>query len=371
MASELLDTAKEFLFPGRFVQRSITPLDAGLTPNDRLEELRASFTESLADPEDVLLGLDGDVLATNEDELVAFTRAGERRLVARFTGSAGPLAAESTGSVLVGVTGVGVVRVDPHSAKTQPLCGEADGVPLRCPTDLTVASDGTIFCTDGSTAHQGDDWVHDLMQQQSLGRLVSIDPDTGRASTLRTGLGYASGVTLSQDESRIVLCEAWRHRVTSLPRKGAGADEVLRDNLPGYPGRISTAPDGTYWLAVFALRTQLVDFVLTQRDYVTEMMRTIDPDYWIRPALRSLDSGLEPLQGGQIRKLGVIKPWAPPRSYGLAVRLDVNGDPLESLHSRGGGTRHGVTSVHQVGDELAVCVRGGRQVLVARDEELR
>lgn len=122
---------------------------------------------------------------------------------------------------------------------------------------------------------------------------------------------------------------------------------------------------------MFALRTQLVEFVLTQRDYVEEMVRTIEPDYWIRPALRGLNSGLEPLQGGQIRKLGEIKPWAPPRSYGLVARLDEDGYPHTSLHSRGGGSRHGVTSARQHGDRLFVAVRGGDQVLITEAGDRR
>lgn len=123
---------------------------------------------------------------------------------------------------------------------------------------------------------------------------------------LAGGLAYASGVSLTPGQDALVVYEAWAHRVRLYPLAG-GAGRILRENLPGYPGRINPAPGG-YWLAMFALRTQLVEFVLTQRDYVEEMMRTIEPDYWIRPALRGLDSGLEPLQGGQIRKLGVIKP---------------------------------------------------------------
>ena len=183
---------------------------------------------------------------------------------------------------------------------------------------------------------------------------------------MRSGLAYPSGVSLSIDETHLVVCEAWVHRVSKFDRDGRTSRHSAK-NFPGYPGRISTAEDGSYWLAVFALRTQLVDFVLGQRDYVAEMMATIEPDYWIRPALRSLNSGLEPLQGGQIRKLGVVKPWAPPRSYGLAVHLDGEGHPIASWHSRGGGARHGVTSVQQVGTSLALVIRGGRQVVITSE----
>lgn len=370
MASELAATVKEFLFPGRFVRRSIAPLDAGLTPNDRLERLQAPFNAALQEPEDVLVTSDRRVVVSDLDQLLVFDRESEQRDAIALPGRAGPLAMEPGGTLLVGVADQGVLRVDLETGGVRPLTTAVGSDPLHCPTDLTIASDGIVYCTDGSTAHSGDEWVHDLMEQNSLGRLVRIDPGTGSATLLRDGLGYASGVTLSADGSRLVLCEAWNHRITSIPRDGDGEEVLLRDNFPGYPGRISTASDGSYWLAVFAMRTQLVDFVLTQRDYVEEMMRTIDPDYWIRPALRSLNSGLEPLQGGQIRKLGVIKPWAPPRSYGLAVRLDPHGYPIESLHSRGGGTRHGVTTVREQDGDVAICVRGGRQVLVADKEGL-
>jgi hypothetical protein len=94
------------------------------------------------------------------------------------------------------------------------------------------------------------------------------------------------------------------------------------------------------------------------------MMRTIDPDYWIRPALHSLDSPLEPLQGGAIKKLGVKKPWAPPRSYGMVLRLDGDGEILASLQSPADGTRHGISSVRQQGDIVYIAAQGGDTILV-------
>ena len=50
-------------------------------------------------------------------------------------------------------------------------------------------------------------------------------------------------------------------------------------------------------------------------------MAEIDPEYWIAPKLKSGQSFLEPMQGAHIKTMGVIKPWAPPRSYGLVIRL--------------------------------------------------
>ena len=349
---EALQLVREFLFPGRHTGTSIPPLDGGLTPNDALAGL-ATVAE-LTEPDDVLLG-DGDLYVTSGATLLRLSE-GDRAVVASFDGEAGALARAADGRVLVCVAGTGVVAVDPGGT-TSVVVDEA-----RCPTDLAVADDGTLYVTDGSTRHHGQDWVHDLMERNALGRLLRHDP-SGTTTVVADGLAYPSGVTVD-GAGELVVCEAWTHRISRFGQDGRRT--VLRDNFPGYPGRISRAPDGGYWLAVFALRTQLVEFVLTQRDYVGEMMRTIEPDYWIRPALRGLNNGLEPLQGGQIRKLGVIKPWAPPRSYGLVARLDEEGHAVSSMHSRGGGDRHGVTSARQYGDRLLLAVRGGDRVLEAR-----
>ena len=88
---------------------------------------------------------------------------------------------------------------------------------------------------------------------------------------------------------------------------------------------MAPAPDGGYWLTAFTLRTQLVEFVLRETAYRERMMKEIDPRYWIAPALTSGNTFLEPMQGAQLKTMGIIKPWAPPRSYGLVMRLDADG----------------------------------------------
>ena len=77
--------------------------------------------------------------------------------------------------------------------------------------------------------------------------------------------------------------------------------------------------------AVRTARTQLVEFVLREPAYRRRMMAEIDPAYWVAPRLRSGLSFKEPMQGAHIKTMGVIKPWAPPRSYGLVIRLGADG----------------------------------------------
>jgi len=317
------------------------------------------------EPEDALVGPDGHLYVTSGNTVIRFSGPdfGLREVLATADGETGAMALDPDGRLLVCVAGVGVLRIG-LSGSTEVVCDKAEGGPVHCPTALAVAKDGTTYVTDGSTRHQGQRWVYDLMEQNSLGRLICVDSTRRDARVLEGALRYPSGIALTESEDAIILSEAWAHRIKRHGLNHSSADGVLRDNLPGYPGRLAPASDGQLWLAMFALRTQLVDFVLTQRDYVKAMMENIEPEYWIRPALSGLNSGLEPLQGGQVRKLGVIKPWAPPRSYGLVVKLEEDGHPVLSMHSRGGGKRHGVTSARQSDCRLTVAVRGGNQVLI-------
>ena len=364
--SDTLHLIRDFLLPGRYERPSIPPLDGGLAANDALDGFATLTTEPVAEPDDVLVGLDDSVYLTSGRQVLRVV-GGAVETVATLPGDAGAMALDAVGSLLVCVAGAGLFRVDTDGGESRLVTDRgSDGRPLHCLTAVTVAADGSVYLTDGSTLHSGPDWVRDLMERNAAGRLLQLDGDGGTAQVLRDGLAYPHGVALSHDGSALLVTEAWRHRIVRIPLVGGGTLQPVTGALPGYPARITAVDDGTYWVAFLALRTQLVEFVLTQPDFVAEMMRTIDPDYWIRPALRTLNSGLEPLQGGQVIKLGVLKPWAPPRSYGLVARFDADGDPVESFHSRPGGRHHGVTSVRQYGDRLLMAARGSDQVLTTK-----
>jgi hypothetical protein len=138
----------------------------------------------------------------------------------------------------------------------------------------------------------------------------------------------------------------------------------VMQNLPGYPGRLARFGSG-YCLTMFALRTQLVDFVLTEDSYRRKMIERIDPAFWIAPALRSHGHYLEPVQGGGLRKHGSLKAWAPPRSYGLVAFLDDEFEPESSLHSRVGGTCHGITGVATDSHSVFVTSKGNGKIVLA------
>ena len=105
------------------------------------------------------------------------------------------------------------------------------------------------------------------------------------------------------------------------------------------------------------------------------MMAEIDPAYWIAPKLHSGQSFLEPMQGAHIKTMGVVKPWAPPRSYGLVIRLNPDGMPLYAVHSRVDGVNHGVVAAVELDGSLFAIAKGPGRLLRAPlsmiEEELR
>jgi hypothetical protein len=142
-----------------------------------------------------------------------------------------------------------------------------------------------------------------------------------------------------------------------------GARRAVLDNLPVYPSRLAQAGSSGFWLTAFAARTQLVEFVLRENAYRRRMMAEIDPEYWIAPKLKSGQSFLEPMQGAHIKTMGVVKPWAPPRSYGLIIRLSATGVPLYALHSRVDGVNHGIVAAVEMEGALFAIAKGPGRLL--------
>ena len=236
---------------------------------------------------------------------------------------------------------------------------------------LAPGAAGTLVATDGSTARPCGQWVYDLMERGRTGRVLVLDIASGRIRTIASGLHYAFGACAAGDG--IFVSESWQHRVIAIAPDGSR--RAVLDNLPVYPSRLVPSASGGFWLTAFAARTQLVEFVLRENAYRRRMMAEIDPEYWIAPKLRSGQSFLEPMQGAHIKTMGVVKPWAPPRSYGLVIRLGASGVPLYALHSRVDGINHGVVAAAEIDGALFVIAKGpGRLLRIPLgtiEEELR
>ncbi|HZE46176.1 MAG TPA: SMP-30/gluconolactonase/LRE family protein [Xanthobacteraceae bacterium] len=349
---------------------AIPPLDGALSPNDRLDSA-VPIGDPLPDIDDVAVAGDGTVYVSSGKQVFKLSGDGlaTRTLVAAFDSEAGGLAVHPDGRLLVCVAGRGLAAIDP--AQPQPHWLEsADGRALTGLLSVTSAPDGRIFAVEGSTGRAPDQWRHDLMEKRSNGRLIACSAALDDAQVLLRDLPYPYGVAVSADGNSLWLTESWAHRLSrfSLTGAGIGPREVIANNLAGYPARLHGDAQGGFFLGLFARRTHLIEFVLKEDEFREEMMVTVAPHYWIAPAFAGGGDCLEPMQIGSVKALGIQKPWAPPRSYGLLVHLDGDGEATDSLHSRAGGRFHGVTGACDTQHGVVIAARGaGRLLLYSGD----
>lgn len=346
-------------------QHAIPSMDGALSPNDALDHCNP-VGDPLPGADDVTEGADGALYVSAGRQVVRLSGSSyeTRAVVAEFEQNAGGVAFHPDGRLLVCVGEQGLAAID--GAGRRQWLSQVEDQPLRCLTSVAAAADGTIFLSEGSQLNTAEAWCRDLMQKNSAGRIIACGPALDAPKVLLRNLGYPQGLALSPDGRFLWLTESWRHRIHRIPVSGRslGSPEIVIGNLPGYPARLGRAAAGGFWLSIFALRTHLIEFVLREDDFREEMLRTIAPDYWIAPALATRDDPLEPMQNGSIKALGIQKPWAPPRSYGLLARIDEDGEVVESLHSRVGGRYHGITAARDAAQGLVIVAKGAGRVLL-------
>jgi sugar lactone lactonase YvrE len=338
---------------------TVPVFDGALKSNNLLEE--AAAFASLEAPED--LATDGRSLYVADGAAVLrydVSTAGADRGATesqRFDRPVTALACLADGGLAVALDGRELRIVGgAHDGRRWDAVG---GSKLNAVNAIGVAPDGRLLVTDGSLEHAFGQWRHDLMGLGRSGRLVELQPASGESRVLATGLAHAFGACAAGPE--VWVSESWSHRLRAYAGDKRG--RAVTDSLPGYPSRISAAAGGGFWLTCFTLRTQLVEFVLREHAYRKRMLAEIEPQHWIAPALNSGNTFLEPMQGAQLKMMGVVKPWAPPRSYGLVIRLSDEGLVRYSLHSRFDGKHHGVVAAVECGGDLFVLAKGCRKIL--------
>lgn len=264
-------------------------------------------------------------------------------------------------AMAIGLDGQGVLlRGGRHDGR---IINTLAGRPLLCPTAALFLDADTLLVANGAADLPAGEWKRDLMCRGSSGSVARIDlAQSGSATVLAERLAFPCGLARGGGGA-VLVSEAWRHRLIAIGADQPGPPREVLGDLPAYPGHLSAAEDGGLWMALFAPRNQLVEFVLREPAYRRRMVETIDPAYWIAPALGSGASYLEPIQGGARKKLNIMKPWAPTWSCGLVVRCDAAAQPVASFHSRADGHVHGVTSVCEWGGRKLVAAKGSGMIV--------
>jgi sugar lactone lactonase YvrE len=194
------------------------------------------------------------------------------------------------------------------------LSESAGGRDIAFADDLFIADDGTIYFTD-ATEH--DLFQDELFELQDTGRLLAYHPDSGETTVELEDLGFANGICPHADGESVLVTETSRYRVIRYWYDGerAGESELFAENLIGYPDNIEAGDDGTYWLAIPSIRDESFD--------------DLQGRPWVKRQLGKLPKFV----------LGQVNGDA----YGLVLRLNADGEVIESLHDPDGDV-FGVTS---------------------------
>jgi len=338
---------------------TVPPLDGSLRANRKLDEALARFP---------LVGVDsltivsGELLAACGNSIYVFEDGRHWRLYDEYDAKIACIISLSDETLAVAFCS-GTILING---------GRYDGRSYRAGDDIgcitALASSGTdLYIANGSTDNSSDNWQLDLLERNASGSIWRINLESGKSTLIADNLAYPAGLVV--DGTTLVYSEAWKHRLVKIDVSNAKQTQIVYADLPGYPGRITPADNG-YWLAVFAPRSQLVEFVLRETAYCKRMVAEVPRLYWIAPKLRSGRSFYEPLQGGGVKHFGLLKPWAPTMSAGLCVRLDGAFQPSLSLHSRADGKTHGVTNIAEYQGSVFVASRGDDIVVSIPLEEV-
>jgi hypothetical protein len=336
---------------------TVPVMDGALKPNRALDDAQV-----LAEVPGVCdLATDGRRVLVAAGSAVLEWDGHRLRPLFEVEASLSAIALHAGGEVAVALAGreVRVMREQGGAWSAAARLERVAGAPLVCVNALSWDSRGRLLATEGSRQRPPQDWCHDLMTLGRTGRLLRWTPGEADAEPVADGLAHAFGVLEVGDQTWV--SESWAHRVRRVGEPARAED--VSGELVGYPSRMAAAEGGGAWVSCFVCRSQLVEFVLREDGYRRRMLAEVDPRYWIAPALSSGKSFLEPLQGAGVKQMGVLKPWAPPRSYGLVLRLEPDGRVTRSLHSQVDGHHHGVTAVAQAGAALYVASQGAGRLL--------
>lgn len=237
--------------------------------NDQLAAARGIDLGTCVGPEDAAEGPDGAVYVACEDGTIGrissttytyetFAKTGGRPLGLEF---------DVQGNLLVANAYLGLQIIAPDGEVTL-LTDQIDGAMIRYADDVDVAADGTVYFSDASSKFGPMDTtdtmaasILDIMEHAGNGRVLRYDPASGQTTVVMSGLTFANGVAISEDEQFLLVNETGEYRVWRhwLAGERKGESEVILDNLPAFPDNVNNGLQGRFWIGLVSPRDQLLD----------------------------------------------------------------------------------------------------------------
>ncbi len=231
------------------------------------------------------------------------------------------LAFNSKGELVVADAIKGLLSVDVNK-NISLLSSEIDGVAYKFIDDLAIDKNDVVYFVDSSSEYgiQEDYVLKSFLDGRPLGRLMAYYPKSNTVEIIRSNLFFPNGITISHDQSSVLVSEMMTYRILRISIKGSnkGDYSVFLENLPGFANNIrkSQYNKNGYWLALSAPRNPDVENLQTNP--------------FIRKILLRLPERL--------------LPTPKPDKYGFVVKLDDQGSLVSSIQDSTGVNAFMLTS---------------------------
>jgi len=295
-------------------------------PNDRLRAVERIGQGEVDGPEATAIDAAGRVYTGARDGRILRLEPGSRtfQLHARTGGRPLGMAVAADGGLLVADAEKGLLSVSARG-EVRVLATGHGGLPFKLTDDVALARDGTAYFTDASSRFGLGGEREDVLEHAGRGRLLAWRPATGAVELLLSGLQFANGVALSDDESWLLVNETGAYRITRCwlagPRKGTS--EPFLENLPGLPDNLTWSKERrVFWVALFSPRVAALDLLA--------------PHPWLRKLVLRLPLWIQPQ----------------PRRRAMALAVDESGRVVEWMEDDSAHPYAPVTSVREQGGFL-------------------
>ena len=174
-------------------------------------------------PEDVVVGRDGRVWASDQASACAEIRAdGTLRRVGKAGGAPNGINMDARGRIVIANFGLGTAptgplqRLDPATGTVDILCGAIDGKPLVASNYPIVDRAGNVWCSHSTSDRAASE------AGLADGFVYRVRPDGG-AAVMASGFTFANGLALDADESYLYVCQTMGRNVVRLPIRADGS----------------------------------------------------------------------------------------------------------------------------------------------------